>query len=77
MLLVSDFPVKPPTSDAFKPVSARPGTQSGRAPMVNGLDTRPPGTAEARLKYTKSPLVNGAMQDTMWNQHQSISNNTF
>ncbi|XP_067671844.1 protein TBATA-like [Haliotis asinina] len=67
--------IKPPTNEVFKQTSSRPPTQGGR--ISRSLDVKPPGTADARLKYTKSPFVNGAVPDNMWNQQQSINNNTF
>ncbi|XP_046550034.1 protein TBATA-like [Haliotis rubra] len=70
-----DVLIKPPTNEVFKQSSFRPPTQGGR--ISRGVDVRPPGTADARLKYTKSPFVNGAVPDNMWNQQQSINNNTF
>ncbi|XP_046581995.1 uncharacterized protein LOC124289422 [Haliotis rubra] len=52
-----DVLIKPPTNEVFKQSSFRPPTQGGR--ISRGVDVRPPGTADARLKYTKSPFVNG------------------
>ncbi|XP_046364997.2 uncharacterized protein LOC124141135 [Haliotis rufescens] len=70
-----EIPIKPPTNEVFKHMTSRPPTQGGRISAAN--DMRPPGTADARLKYTKSPFVNGPVPDNMWKQQQSINNNTF
>ncbi|XP_041364894.1 protein TBATA-like [Gigantopelta aegis] len=77
MIEDNEFNIEPPSNTVFKTDIKRPPTQSSKVLAPQRSDHSPPGTADVRLKYTKSPLRDTNLQDAVWQQSDSINMNTF